>query len=201
MIASLTDDDKERTIELESGPMRTLAPALIVSLLCLGCAEHPPMPEEAGYQAATAPIPSYEEYKTVWQATYKVMKEHYLIRISRFEDGMIVATSEISAPAGTKQRLKIVAHVVEDEDGFFEPQIRVHQQVDMSVITPFRASVNSSNYRWRDIGFNHRAEAGLVEAVYREMRGGRDNPQTGNAFQVSRTDRTPSLGPEHSPRQ
>ena len=181
--------------------MRILAPALIASLLCLGCAERPPLPEEAGYQAATAPIPSYAEYKAVWQSTYKVMKGHFLIRISRFEDGMIVATSEIQAPSGTKQRLKVVAQVVEDEDGFFEPQVRVHEQVDTSIVTPFRAAVHSSHYRWRDVGFNHQAEARLVEEIYREMRGGRSNPQTGKGLQVGHPGGMPALGPEHSPRQ
>lgn len=160
--------------------------ALLSSLVLVGCADRQPLPEEAGYDAAIAPIPSYTEYKATWQALYKVMKRHFLIRVSRFEDGYIVATSEMTSPQGIKQRLKVVGQVVEDEDGFFEPQIHVLEQYDMSptALTARGEAVYSPHYQWRSAGRNHAEEARLVEEVYLEMRGGRGNPQSGEGFQL-----------------
>lgn len=170
---------------------------LAMPLLALGCADRQPLPEEAGYEAAIAPIPSYSEYKLAWQSLYNVMSRHFLIRVSRYEDGYIVATSQITAPQGMKQRLKVVGQIVEDEDGFFEPQIHVLEQYDMSVSSAFAEAVYQPKYEWRTAGRNHDAEADLVEEVEIEMRGGRLNPQSGQDFRVAHPgSEAPPPGPE-----
>ena len=158
---------------------------LAVPLLAIGCADRQPLPEEAGYEAAIAPIPSYSEYKLAWQSLYNVMSRHALSRVSRYDDGYIVATSQITSGQGVKQRLKFVGQIVEDEDGFFEPQILVLEQYDMSVTSAFADAVYQPKYTWRTAGRNHDAEADLVEEVEIEMRGGRMNPQPGIDFRVA----------------
>ncbi|MBI4618438.1 MAG: hypothetical protein HY720_32875 [Planctomycetes bacterium] len=185
--------------------MKHLAIVLLPLAALVSCSDRQPLPEEAGYDAVNMPIPSYSEYKLAWQSLEEVMKKHFLIRVSRYEDGLIVATSQINADQGMKQRLYIVGRIVEDKDGFFEPEIYVKEQIDMSDVKPHMPPAYTPAYQWRDIGRNEAAEAALVEEVLVAMRGGRMNPQDGAFFQIEHPGEmqpAPAPAPEgETPRQ
>ena len=169
--------------------------ALVGWLILSGCADRQPISEEAGFDQAVAPIGSYTEYKLVWQAMYKVLQERFLIRVSRYEDGYIFATSRVRYEGGLTARVKIVGQVVENEEGFFEPQVRVLEQADLSVPKVHARAIYQPTHQWRNLGFDRGMEVEIANAIEAELLG-RKNPFTGSPARNLRPPGEGSSSPE-----
>ncbi|MDP7033444.1 MAG: hypothetical protein QF752_03015 [Planctomycetota bacterium] len=155
-----------------------------------GCADRHPIPEEAGFENTVAPIGSYSEYRAVWKATYSVLQKYFLIRVSRYEDGYIVATSRLRDRGGQMTRTKIVGQVVENEDGFFEPQVRATLQMDLSDPLGHARTIRQPHIKWHNLDFDRTLEVRLMNEIQEELRGkpnpfSRLSPMPGNPRKVA----------------
>ena len=111
-----------------------------------------------------------EEYKNIWQATQKVLARNNLsVKESLYREGTIVAVSKINGDFLNKSRVKVVARIVEDEDGYLEPAIKVISQWDNSDVNTTGRPEYQPKTRWINLGSNASFEAKLYNEIQQEL--------------------------------
>lgn len=106
----------------------------------------------------------------MWSATYRVLNRHNLIvRDSLYREGTMVAVSRMNGDFLNKARVKVVARVVEGEEGYLEPAIRVLNQWDRSDAVAWGHPDYQAGYRWINLSTNAAMEARLYNEIMKEM--------------------------------
>jgi hypothetical protein len=122
------------------------------------------------------------EHDRIWTATREVLTRHNLIvKESLYREGTMIAVSQISGDFLNKSRVKVVARVVEGEDGHMEPAIRVLNQWDNSDALVHGRAEYQAGYRWINLSTNAALEAQIYNEIQAQL--GRYNPYQGKAWQ------------------
>ena len=122
------------------------------------------------------------EYQQVWQATQKVLKRHqFIVRKSLYREGTLIATSRVSGDFLNKSRVKVVARVIANQEGYPDPVIRVVNQWDNSEVTTWGHPDYQARRQWINLSSNAAIEARLYNEIQQEM--GLANPYSGRAWQ------------------
>ncbi len=113
--------------------------------------------------------PDRETYNKLWDASLKVMKARFFVRYASKTGRRIVAESPLRVRMLDKSRQKVEARIVRDEDFYWDVEVRVTNQVDVSQATSMTRY--SPKYDWRAVTFDHDMEAELVNAIKTEAFG------------------------------
>lgn len=125
-----------------------------------------------------------KEYQDMWRATQKVMAQNnLLVKESLYREGTLVAVSQVNGDFLSKARVKVVARIVEDEEGYLEPAIRVISQWDNSDVQTWGRPDYQAGTRWINAGSNAAMEAKIYNEIQREL--GRRNHYQGKAWKPS----------------
>ncbi len=145
--------------------MRTLSISLFALFALSGCATDWCNEPANHYDPAAS-------YGETYRAVHAVLCRHFQVHTSRHtpNDADMFAVSKITHDGINQFRFKVTARVVEDEDDLFSPEIRVLEQVDMSMSNAGVRSVAQSDHDWRTTGFNHSMEAQLLNEVQELLR-------------------------------
>lgn len=137
--------------------------SLWTCFLILGCSSAPidSNPEHIYY--ADGPTP--EDKQKLWDGMVTVLGRHFVIRESIFREGVIVATSRVNHHGTRKTRSKVTAKIIQDEEGYFQPMVRVTEQVDISVPRPVNPTGTQPQYEWIRVRNNPNLEAKLVNEI------------------------------------
>lgn len=143
---------------------------VIVSLLSvgicffvLGCSSAPVETNTDHYYYSDGPTP--EDKQKLWDGMVAVLGRHFVIRESIFREGVIVATSRVHHHGTRKTRSKVTAKIIQDEEGYFQPMVRVTEQVDISVPRPMNPTGTQPQYEWIRVRNNPNLEAKLVNEI------------------------------------
>ena len=144
--------------------MRNLIWVLLSCLLWSGCATNEPI-----------------NYDRVLDATHRVLERHSLfVQESQYREGTLVAVSKVNGDFLSKSRVKVVARVVEDEEGYAQPTIRVLNQLDNSDVQTWNHPDYQVGERWINVSANAAMEAQLYNEIQQEL--GRQNNYSGRAW-------------------
>lgn len=136
-----------------------------LSALCLllGCSSAPVEPNSDHYYYSDGPTPA--EKQKLWDAMVAVLGRYFVIRESIFREGVIVATSRVTHHGNQKTRAKVTAKIIQDEEGYFQPMVRVNEQVDISSPRPLNPTGTQPQYEWIRVRNNPNLEAKLVNEI------------------------------------
>lgn len=125
------------------------------------------------------------DYSRVLEATHKVMTRHNLyVQESQYRENTLVAVSQVRGDFLNKTRVKVVARVVESDEGYPEPSIRVLNQWDNADTKAYHDQVGE---RWVNLSTNAAMEAQLYNEIQREL--GVSNAYEGKAWQPPQSQR------------
>ena len=110
-----------------------------------------------------------EVHDALWEASLKVMKQHFFVRHAEKTRGRIVAESPIRVAMLDKSRQKIESRILRDDDFYWDLEVRVTNQVDTSL--PTHLARHQPRYVWRAVGFDHDMEAKLVNEIKQQAFG------------------------------
>lgn len=131
------------------------------------------------------------EYYRVWDATHRVLARNELIvRDSGYREDTIVAVSKVHGDFLSKSRVKVIARVI-DQDGAWEPKVRVLNQWDNSDARTWGRAEYHDNSQWINLNANAAMEARLYNEIEREL--GRYNPYAGKAWQPPYNEKNPEI--------
>ena len=99
----------------------------------------------------------------LWAASLQVMRQHFLVRHAEKSRGRILADSRISSRTGPKTRSKAESRLLRDGEGFWDVEVRVTNQVEIS--EPTSMGRHQPRYQWQSAGFDHDAEAKLANEI------------------------------------
>ena len=99
----------------------------------------------------------------LWAASLQVMGKHFLVRHAAKSRGRIVADSRISSRRGPKSRVKVESRLMRDDEGFWDVEVRVTNQIETS--EPTSIGRHQPRYQWQSAGFDHDAETKLVNEI------------------------------------
>lgn len=106
------------------------------------------------------------EFDRVWTATEEVLqREGYMVKPSRYHENTLVATSRMNADALNKGRTKVIAKIVVDQDGYFEPSIRVLNQLDISEASAWSHPNMNENHMWINSSTNEKIETEIYNKI------------------------------------
>lgn len=138
------------------------------------------------------------EYYRVWDATHKVLaRNNLVVRDSGYREDTIVAVSKVHGDFLSKSRVKVVARVVEDQHGYWEPHIRVLNQWDNSDARTWGHPDYQPHSQWINLSVNAAMEAQLYNEIQEEL--GHYNPYAGKAWQPPYKEDSYSVSPSASP--
>lgn len=148
----------------------TIAAVLFSMLLATGCGRHI--------------FRSSDDYDRVWVASQTVMNRHGLIvKPSKYREDTLVAVSRVQGDFATnKSRVKVVTRIVQDEDGYYEPSVRVLEQLDSSEVNAWGHSNYQPNHHWVNVGNNASMEATFYNEIM-EILNSQTNTYSGQAWQ------------------
>lgn len=127
---------------------------------------------------------SYEpaEYSRVWQATERVLTRHdLLVQESQYREHTLVAVSQIRGDFLSRSRVKVVARIIEGEEGYAEPNICVLNQLDLGDAHLRIHPDYQTGEKWVNLSRNAHMEATLYNEILQEL--GVKNTYTGKAWQ------------------
>lgn len=117
-------------------------------------------------------------------------KNNLIVRKSLYHDHTLVAVSRMNGDFLNKSRVKVVARIVENEEGYLEPAIRVLNQWDKSDAKVWGRPSHQAGYKWINLSTNSSMEARLYNEVQKEL--GINNSYSGKAWKpVSKGKKNP----------
>lgn len=124
------------------------------------------------------------DYDRAWVASQTVMHRHGLkVKPSKTREDTLIAVSRVQGDFGTsKNRVKVVTRIVQDEDGYFAPSVRVLEQLDVSEPKAWGHSNYQPNHHWVNVGNNAAMEARLYNEIM-DVMAGQVNTYSGQAWQ------------------
>lgn len=167
---------------------------LIISGLCVlaGCSS---MPQKDGETWIYADGPTLEQKKNLWDASLKVLNEYGIIRESVFDEGLLVVTSELKPQFGENLRMVISCKIIQDDEGYFEPLVRVMNQYDGSLTHLYKVSEEQPNYDWTTGSFNPKMEVEIYNKIMDLVERGKNKYH--DSFPKSNPDRAPHREKHH----
>lgn len=109
--------------------------------------------------------PTPEDRQKLWDAMVAVLGKDFVIRESVFREGVIVAVSPLNRHGSKKTRAKLTAKIIQDEEGYFQPMVRVVDEMDISEPRPLNPTGSQPAYEWIHLRNNPNLEAKLVNAI------------------------------------
>lgn len=148
----------------------TITAILFSMLLVTGCGRHI--------------FSSNDEYDRVWIASQTVLNRHGLIvKPSKYREDSLVAVSRVQGDFATmKNRVKVVTRIVLDEDGYYTPNVRVLEQIDVSEVNAWGHSNYQPNNHWVNSANNASMEAKIYNEIM-EIVNSQVNTYSGQAWQ------------------
>ncbi len=123
-----------------------------------------------------------DDYDKVLAATERVLtRNNLMVQESRYREDTLVAVSQVHGDFLNKTRVKVVARVVESEEGYAEPAIRVLNQWDNSDAKTWNPPVYQAGENWIVLSTNAAMEAKLYNEIQSEL--GKHNRYQGKAWQ------------------
>lgn len=143
-------------------------------LLVVGCATSKPV-----------------DYDKVWAATERVLiRNQLMVQESQYREDTMVAVSQVHGDFLNKTRVKVVARVEENDEGYAEPSIRVLNQWDNSEAKTWAQSEYQTGTKWINLSNNAAMEARLFNEIMAEL--GKRNMYQGKAWQPPYNDQVVS---------
>jgi hypothetical protein len=133
---------------------------LFVSLW--GCSN---VPEKDGDTWIYPDGPTYEQKQALWDASLKVLNDYGRVQESIYDQGLLVVHSQVVPQFGENTRMVISCKIVEDDEGYFEPNVRVTNQYDRSLTHLYKVSEEQPSYQWTSGSFNTRLETEIYNKI------------------------------------
>ena len=138
------------------------------------------------------------EYYRMWDATQRVLVRNKLVvRESDFREDTLIATSKVHGDFLNKTRVKVVARIAEDQDGHWEPRIRVVNQWDNAEAKAWGNPAYQDSAQWINLNSNAAFEARIYNEIMEEI--GIYNPYEGKGFRPTQKDSTRTIEAEPIP--
>ena len=112
-----------------------------------------------------------EEFNRVWVATKEVLERHnFIVRPAGYHEKTLVAVSRVNTNCLNKARVKVVAQIIRDQDGYLEPSIRVVNQMDISDTNFWGHPNTQDNHHWVNLSANESMEAKIYNDIMQLLR-------------------------------
>ncbi|MEK7486039.1 MAG: hypothetical protein AABZ60_17080, partial [Planctomycetota bacterium] len=131
--------------------------------MMIGCSSAPVESNSEHTYYSEGPTPA--DKQKLWDAMVAVLGRYFVIRESIFREGVIVATSRVTHHGSQKTRAKVTGKIIQDEEGYFQPMVRVNEQIDISSPRPMNPTGSQPQYEWIRVRNNSNLEAKLVNEI------------------------------------
>lgn len=155
-------------------------------MLQVGCSS---LPQKDGETWIYDDGPTLEQKKNLWDACVKVLSEYGSVKESIYDEGLLVVHSDMTSQFGENLRMVISCKIMQDDEGYFEPTVRVLNQYDRSMTHLYKVSEEQSDYQWTTASFNQKMEVQLYNKIM-DLVENRKN-QYHDTFPQSNPDRAP----------
>lgn len=117
------------------------------------------------------------QFDQAWTASQEVIKRYFTVKRTDYTTGQVTGITLPGMVTFPKTRQKVVADIVDTGDGWYEVEVRVMNQIEMSTANAF--SNRQSHYDWKTIDFDESLEVKLVEEIYKEISGREGSKSSG----------------------
>jgi len=144
--------------------MRSLLFCLIALFVVVGCA------------------PSVQ-YDRALIATQEVLNNRGLqVTPSGYEADTMIAVTRVRGDFLSKSRVKVVVKIIENEEGIYEPSVKVLNQLDTSDTSALAHARSQPNNRWVVVGSDPAMEADIFNEIVGLLHG--PNPHSGKGWRL-----------------